>query len=207
MRYTLAAMLALSLAPSPLFAQEPPGVFLRGYGGVTFMSETATVFGGGVGFRLNDHVEILGELGAFTNVLPHSLQRDLDDAARTIGTLFGGPLVIDGKAPGAYGVGLVRVGGMAAPRLRLYVEAGGGTAYGESDITATVGRIDVSTPVVSALGIKESETAPVLVLGGGVTLPVADRVGLDIGYRFMRLFTDEPRINTANLSVGLRFGF
>ena len=207
MRHTFLATLALTLFTAPVLAQEPPRGFVRGYGGVTFMSETASVFGGGVGVRLSDSIEILGEAGAITNFLPHALQRDLDDAARAMGSRFGVPLAIDGRAPGVYGLGAFRIGAMAGTRLRLYAEVGGGVAYGESDIRATAGPADVSGPVTRALGIKESETAPLLLLGGGVTVPISRHIGLDLGYRFMRIFTDDPRINTANLSAGLRFGF
>ena len=197
----------LVTAAAPALAQDVPRAVVRGFGGVTFMSETATVFGAGMGVRLNDHVEVFGELGRLTNILPHALQRDLDDAARAIGSYFGGPLTIDGKAPGFYGLGGIRVSRAAGPRLRVYAEAGAGTARGTSDITAHAGTANVSREVVRALTIKESETAPLFTAGGGVTVPIAANLGLDIGYRFMRIFTDDPRINTANMSAGLRWGF
>lgn len=209
MKRTIGALLVLSVAVSapPVVAQEVPRGSLRAFGGVTFMSETATVFGGGIGFRLTDHLEVVGDAGRLTNILPHDLQRDLDGAARAIGVAFGAPLTIDGKAPGAYGLGAVRLGAFAGQGLHIYAEAGGGVATGHSDITAHAGRTDVSNEVVRALGIKDSETAPLLVLGGGATVPLGPRLGLDVGYRYMRIFTDEPRINTASLAAGIRWLF
>jgi hypothetical protein len=69
----------------PAFAQSTPPAFVRGFGGLTFMSEPAEVFGVGVGFRIHPNVDAIGELGRLTNVLPRELQRDLDDAAHAIG--------------------------------------------------------------------------------------------------------------------------
>jgi hypothetical protein len=207
MKLAPGVLILVVAASTSALAQEAPRGVVRGFGGVTFMSETATVFGAGVGIRLNDHVEVFGELGRLTNVLPHALQRDLDDAARAIGTYFGGPLSIDGRAPGVYGLGGVRVSRAAGRRLRVYAEAGAGTTHGTSDITAHAGTANVSREVVRALTIKDSETAPLFTAGGGVTVPIAAHFGLDVGYRFMRIFTDDPRINTANMSAGLRWGF
>ena len=207
MKRTFGALLALSISVTPASAQEVPRGSLRAFGGVTFMSETATVFGGGIGVRLTDHLEIVGDVGRLTNILPHDLQRDLDDAARAIGGAFGGTLAIDGKAPGVYGLGALRVGAFAGRGVLVYAEAGGGVAKGYSDITAYAGRTDVSNEIARALGIKESETAPLLVIGGGATVPLAARLGLDVGYRYMRIYTDEPRINTASMSVGVRWLF
>ena len=207
MKLAVGVFMLVAATAAPALAQNAPRGVVRGFGGVTFMSETATVFGAGMGVRLNDHVEIFGEAGRLTNILPHALQRDLDDAARAIGRYFGGPLSIDGKAPGVYGLGGIRVSRAAGPRLRVYAEAGGGTAHGTSDITAYAGATNVSREVVRALTIKPSETAPLFTVGGGVTVPITAHFGLDIGYRFMRIFTDDPRINTANMSAGLRWGF
>jgi hypothetical protein len=206
MRALAGALLVVTTIAAPAAAQERT-VHVRAFGGVTFMSETATVYGAGVGFRPGGPVEIVGEMGRMTNVLPHRLQRDLDDAARAIGSLFGGPLRIDGRAPAIYGLGAVRVGRLTASGLRLYAEAGAGATRGTSDIRAVAGSLNVSREIVTALGIKRSETAPLITLGGGLSVPVHGTIAVDLGYRFMRIFTDEPRISTANMSAALRWGF
>lgn len=205
MRKTLGTIVVLLLA-APVAAQDAPRGSLRAFAGVTFMSETASVFGGGAGFRFTDYLEVVGDVGRLTNILPHDLQRDLDDAARAFGTMFGGPLVIDGKAPGGYALGAVRFGAVAGRRMRLYGEAGAGTAHGVSHISAHAGATNVSREVVRALGIKKSETAPLMVVGGGATVPLTGRLGVDVGYRFMRMFFDDDlRINTASMSAGIRW--
>jgi hypothetical protein len=179
---------------------------VRGFGGMTFMSETAGIIGMSVGVQVHPRVEIFAEGGRLTNVLPHHLQRDLDEAARDFGTYFGGPLRIDGRAPAVYTFGAVRVSHQASPRARLYVDAGAGAARGWSDIRAFSGTVNVSAAVVSAIGIKKSEDAGLLTFGGGMIVTVTDRLGMELGYRFLRIFTD-PRISTANMSAGLRWGF
>jgi hypothetical protein len=174
---------------------------------MTFMTETAGIVGGSAGVRLTEHVDVFGELGGLTNILPRSLQEDLDAAARAMGTFFGGPLTIDGKAPGFYGLGGMRITHAAGPRMSLFAEGGAGVAHGVSDITATAGSTDVSREVTAALGIKHSETRLLLAVGGGVTLPLTDRLALDLGYRYMCIFTDDPRINTGTMSAGVQWEF
>jgi opacity protein-like surface antigen len=197
----------LLLAASPAAAQADSRGFVRGAGGVTFVTETAVVLGGAVGFRVHDRVQVFGEAGRLTNVLPRHLQRDLDEAARMLGSTFGGPLSIDGRAPGVYGIAGVRIEAPATGRAALFGEAGVGAARGTSDIRARAGSVDVSESVVRALSIKESESAPAVAFGGGIAVPVTRRLGVDIGYRFMRIFIDDPRINFSDVHVALRWGF
>ena len=46
-----------------------------------------------------------------------------------------------------------------------------------------------------------------LAVGGGVSVPLSAHLALDLGYRYMRIFTDDPRINTGTMSAGIRWGF
>jgi opacity protein-like surface antigen len=205
-RALIVAVLSLGVTATAA-AQESVRFSGRGFGGITFMTETSTLAGAGVAVRVHRDVEIVGELGRMSNVLPHKLQRDLDDAARSIGSLFGGRLTIDGKAPAVYGLATLRFSRAASSRMRVYAEAGGGSVRGRSDITAVAGSQNVSREVVASLGIKKSEVAGLVALGGGITLPLTGDLGLDLGYRFIRIFTDDPRINTANMTAGVRWGF
>lgn len=204
---TVAILVVLVGTAGPAFAQSTPAAFVRGFGGLTFMSEPAQVFGAGVGFRIHPNVDVIGELGRLTNVLPRELQRDLDDAAHAIGTLYGGPLAIDGKAPGVYGFGGLRVGRRIPSRATVFAEVGAGIARGTSDISARAGTTDVSRQVVAALGIDDSETRGLVAVGGGVAIPLTGHLAVDFSYRYMRIFTDDPRINTATMALGLRWGF
>lgn len=207
MKLTCSALLVGICVSATASAQPAPRVFVAGTGGVTFVTETAEVWSASVGVPVHDRVQVIGEVGRLTNVLPRKLQGDLDEAARSFGSYFGGPLTIDGEAPGVYGLATLRLIGPNVQRATLFVDAGGGIAYGKSDITARAGGSDVTEPVLVALHMPKSETRPVLALGGGVGFPVSGRVGVDIGYRYMRIFTEDPRINTAAAYATLRFGF
>jgi opacity protein-like surface antigen len=206
MRIAAGLLLVLTGLAATAEAQPMQGT-VRGFGGVTFMSETAGIVGMSVGVQVRPRLEIFAEGGRLTNVLPHSLQRDLDDVARSFGNYYGAPLRIDGRAPAVYGLAGVRLSHQVGTRARIYIDAGAGSARGTSDISARAGGRDVSTSVVAALGIKKSETGGLIAAGGGFMVEVTRRLGFEMGYRFMRIFTDDPRINTANMSAGLRWGF
>jgi hypothetical protein len=203
----LSSFICLGVRVSPAFAQAGDRGFVRGLASITFVTETGGVFAGGVGVSVHPHVQIVAEVGGFTNVLPKHLQRDLDDAARALEGVFGTPLVIDGQAPGGYGFGGFRLNAPARGRLAPFAEIGGGVAHGRSDITATVGGIDVSEVVTDALGVKESETAGLFGIGGGVGIGLGPTSAIDLGYRYMRIFTDDPRINVSMAFAAFRWRF
>ena len=207
MKQILTVLILLTAGASPVLAQTAPSASLRGFAGVSFMSETGGALGGGLGVRLGDHFEVIGEFGRLTNMLPRQIQRDLDEAARTMRPFYGDGLTIDGRAPAVYGFGGVRASRRAGTRLTLFADAGAGMARGTSDIRAHAGGRDVSADVRSALRIKEAETRALIALGGGVVVPLRDRLGLELGYRYMRVFTDDPRINTGTMSAAVRWGF
>jgi opacity protein-like surface antigen len=206
MRASIATLFVL-LAAAPAAAQAPSSGYVRGFGGVSFMSETGGVFGGTVGLRVTPHVDVIGDVGRVTNILPRTIQRDLDAAASELGSYFGSPVTIDGKAPCVYGFGGVRLRRVSAQRVALFVEAGAGVARGTASIAAETGGVNVSREVVALLRVKHSETQPLFAIGGGVQVPLNSRLSLDLGYRFMRIFTDDPRIDTATMTAGFAWGF
>jgi hypothetical protein len=120
-RIVITALISILWA-TPALAQNDPRTFVRGCGGMTFMTETAGIFGGSVGVRLTKQVDVFGELGGLTNILPRSLQEELDAAARAMGPFFSGPLTIDGRAPGIYGLGGMRITHAAGSRMSLFAE-------------------------------------------------------------------------------------
>ena len=207
MRFATAAIVLVVATAVPAFGQTASPGFVRGFGGVTFMSETGGVFGLGVGVRLTPHLDLIGDAGRITNMMPDGIQRDLDAAARMMGAFYGVPLTIDGRAPGVYAFGGLRANWAIGGRTNLYVEGGAGGARGTSDIRARAGGTDVSSEVTAALDIKHSESQPLVALGAGLSVPVTGKLAIEFGYRFMRIFTDDPRIDTGSMSAGLRWGF
>ena len=197
----LVTALLLALSAAPALAQ--PTGFVRGLGGVSFVSEPGAMFGGTVGIRVTDSIHAIGDVGRMTNILPRSIQRDLDIAARQFGNFFGAPLTIDLKAPGLYVSGGLRLSRAVASRIDVFAEGGAGVARGTSDIRARAGGADVSQQVTAMLRLQHSVTRPLIAVGGGVWIPLTGRFRVDVGYRFLRIFTDDPRINTASMTAGL----
>jgi hypothetical protein len=192
---------------APLSALAQPAGFVRGFGGVSFLTEPGAAFGATLGLRINDGIDIVGDFGRLTNILPRRIQRDLDAAAQQFGSFFGAPVSIDLKAPGLYAFGGLRVTRAAGAHMRVYLEGGGGVARGTSRIEARAGAVDVSDEVIAILRLKPSETRPLVALGVGVSVPIATRVTADVGYRFLRILTDDPRINTGTMTAGVAWGF
>ena len=50
-------------------------------------------------------------------------------------------------------------------------------------------------------------TKPLLVLGAGINLRAGARWSVDAGYRFYRLFSDDPRISVNSAYGALKFHF
>lgn len=206
-RFITAAVLILASGVAPANAQPAPGGFVRGFGGVSFLSETGGVFGLSAGAHVTRSIDVFGDVGRITNMLPRKIQRDVDAAARQFGNFYGAPVAIDLEAPGVYGLGGVRVGHTTAQRFKVFVEAGGGAARGTSEISAIAGGVNVSSQVTAALNLKESVTEPLVMVGGGIGIPLGSRLTLDLGYRFMRIFTEDPRIDTASMTAGVNWSF
>ncbi len=97
-------MLALS---SSAFAQSERG-FVRGLGGVSFGTETSSVFGAGAGFNVGPNIQITFEVGRFQNVLPREIKDQLDLLASLLTAEFGLPVTIDVKLPAVYGTAGLR---------------------------------------------------------------------------------------------------
>jgi opacity protein-like surface antigen len=201
---------AQAMAATPAAAQSAdPRGFVRAMSGLTFVTETSGMVSGGAAVNLTRRVAIVGEVGRLTNVLPKSLQDDLDDAAPLLEPQFGRPLRIDGGARAVYGLAGVRLTGRASGRATPFVEAMAGAARGTSVIHATTPGSDVSSSVERALGMPRSETHPMFTVGGGVSIAAGRRAAVEIGYRYARiqLGADDPKINTSALNGAIRVGF
>ena len=50
-------------------------------------------------------------------------------------------------------------------------------------------------------------TKALITLGGGATVPLWRRLGIDLQYRFGRIFAEDQAINTNRIGVGLMVSF
>ena len=206
-RITALAVLTLVLTAHSVLAQPADSRgFVRGLGGITFVSETGGLVAGGAGVNVARHVDLIGEVGHFSNFLPKKVQTEFDAAANGFGGTFGRPLTIDAKARGWYGMGGLRIAGRSG-RVTPFAEAMFGRARASSVINATGNGTDVSASVERALGLPRTETHSMFALGGGLGIDVGRHAAFEFGYRYSRVQTDDPRINTGLVHGGLSIRF
>lgn len=191
------AALLIAVA-SPAAAQTPSRISVHGLGGTTFITETSSTFGGGVTIAVHKHVQLLGEAGRLTNLMPKDSQRDLDAAVPQFGTQVGSGLSIDGQLGGVYGVAGFRFVGSTAHRTATFAEVAVGGVRVATSIRATSSSGDVSATVASLLGLPGPDVHPVMLLGAGAAIDVHTRVVVDIGYRYLRVWVNDPRLDRIN---------
>ena len=192
---------ALALVPASAFAQGTPW-FVGGLGGITFNTESNAAFGAQFGVQVRPNLFVIGEVGQMRNVMPTEFS-DFFDELRSD---FDVPLTLDVRIPTTYAFGGVRY---VQPRQTVspFVEAGVG-----------FGRVSLKIDRAEAFGIDfkqeledELDAADfasnefLLALGGGVHARFRESVGLDVGYRYTRIATDDPAINVSMIYAAIKF--
>lgn len=201
----LAVVLSVSLTLPAVTSAQDRG-FVGALGGVTFVTETSSIFGAQTGGRIGPSMVIFGEIGRMQNVLPEDLQDDLDLAADFLALELGTAIRIDARVPAFYGLAGVRWTTNA--RLAPFVEGAGGFARLSLDLDAQVDGLDVSSLIEEALEDEDTEaTKFLLAIGGGINARLSNRLRLDMGYRFNRIFTDDPAINTSQVYAAMKSWF
>jgi len=152
-------------------------------------------FGGGVAFEVVPGVQLLGEFGRLSNVMPPFIDAGLAFTR------------IDLKASAFYGEGGVRL--LPAPRSAVtpYVEATAGVAH--LDIGANGLGSTTDALVRAALNLVDTRD-PLIGAGGGILVQTGP-LRVDVGYRYKRIMANSAV--TSLLSVGqqlqshqIRFG-
>jgi opacity protein-like surface antigen len=199
MRLMTIAAAAISLAvalPSPASAQSGQ---LQGFGGLTFGDVTSSsTFGGSIAVPLSDNLQIVGEAGRMTNLLPSLFESVLDFTP------------LDFGVSAWYGEGGVRLIGSSRRAVRPYAEATAGIARLR---TGFDGAGPADPFVDAALGFL-ARTEPLLGLGGGVILQ-GGPVFLDLGYRYKKILASDSlqsaltggdfSVNQIRIGAGVRF--
>jgi opacity protein-like surface antigen len=194
--------------PAPAPAPAPaPKLYLDGLGGLTFSHEAGGVFGGGVAVVLSKHVQVLGEVGRLTNVLPKSTAATLDTIAEAKVANGDTMFVFSAKMPGYYGLGGVRITAAKARNgLTPFAEGGLGVAHLRSDITANSAGVDMTDDFRAAVGLVPTQTKAMFTVGGGLSVTAGKRSAVDVGYRYGRILADAAAIPTNRLYLALRIG-
>ena len=194
-----AIVVATLLVSSAASAQEPRAS-VQGFGGVGVGSFTTvnTNFGGVVSGDLTPNIQLIGEVGRLSNILPSTTQ-----------TLFDlSPVGFSASA--FYAQGGVRLT-TGSGSLRPYAEASGGIAR----LTPHVTGLDGLPGVFTNAGLAFlNTTAPIGTVGAGVTLHAGNFVA-DAGYRYHQVFSDNwiealalggnLRTNEVRFGVGVKY--
>jgi hypothetical protein len=190
-------MAAALVFPAAALAQNHQ---VQGFGGVTFGDVTvSSTFGGSIAVPLSDNMQIIGEGGHMTNLLPS-----------LVGTVVRfTPLALNVSA--WYGDGGVRVIGSSRHAIRPYAEATAGfarlrTGYHEFASAAE--------PFVDAALSFLDTTKPLVGIGSGIIVQ-GGPVILDLGYRYNKIFAGDSlqglivggdvSVNQVRIGLGVRF--
>jgi hypothetical protein len=198
----MAALAIVMLTAASASAQDRG--YVHGTGGVTFMSEVSSVFGGEAGFHVSRNLIVFGQAGRMLNVLPRDVQEDIDDAVQVLESFTGRPWQFEAAVRATYAGGGVRYALPLGTRIRPYVAGSIGIVnYAGSLRERELG--DVLDQAVS-LGVVESDEVEgneiAYEVGGGVLIP-RGRLQFDAGYRLMNV----RGVNISRLvaAAGVRF--
>ena len=195
-----AAILVATLLVSAAASAQETRTSVQGFGGVGLGSFTTvnTNFGGVISGDLTPNVQLIGEVGRLSNILPTMTQ-----------TLFDlSPVGLSASA--FYAQGGIRLT-TSSGSLRPYAEASGGIAR----LTPHVTGLDGLPGAFTNAGLAFlNNTAPIATLGGGVTLHAGNFIA-DAGYRYHQVFSDSWMsalalgdhlgTNEVRFGIGVRF--
>lgn len=207
---TAAAVVVSIAVTSPASAQS--STYAAGLGGVTFGTVGSTAVGARLGVPVGGGgTFVIFEIGRMMNVMP----QDVADTVELLEDLAeletGEDVSLEVSVPATYGFAGLRWSPVTAGsgrRIAPFVE--GGFGFGRISLNideAEVGGIDVSPIIRDELGDQTSDTEALLALGGGVRVPFHPRASVDIGYRYSRIFTDDPTINSSMVYGAINYAF
>jgi hypothetical protein len=170
-----AILIATLFATSAASAQEPRAS-VEGFGGVGVGSFTtpSTNFGGVITGSLTPNIQLIGEVGRLSNILPSMTQLMFEVS----------PVGLSASA--FYAEGGVRLTG-GSSGLRPYAEASAGIARLQPHVTGLPS--GVPGAIANAALAFLNQTAPIGTVGAGVTLHAGNFVA-DVGYRYHQVFSD-----------------
>jgi opacity protein-like surface antigen len=205
----LGVMLSLVMAV-PASAQDRG--FLRAVVGATVGTETGAAFGGTVGFKISPRATILVEGGGLTNVLPKKVTDQVDVAAAVVANLQGGKASSSAKATATYGLFGVRINAGALSRAMSFFEIGAGVGHVKSTVHAVIRgseslQGDISSKVITPFTSNTPETKLMMAVGYGIVLGVTKSTAVEMGYRYLHIFTESISINTSKVFGAVKFGF
>lgn len=213
MRRTAIMVMVLSVVGGSAFAQplQNPATnrgYVQALGGVTFGTEPSQIFGGGAGLSVGRGISVVFEGGRMGDVVPKSVQRDVDNELRTFSAEFGVPISATIKSPATYFAIGFRFTAPTRGRIAPYAAFTVGSAKLAPELSFSVD----GTPMRLAdedfveTGLTFDRQA-LIGVGGGVEISASRRLGVEFGYQYNRIFTKDPAINTHRAVTGVNVKF
>lgn len=178
--FTAALCLAVLAVASSAAAQ----VHLQLNGGATRAARTDSFVSGELGARLK-FVEIDVEAGRMNDVLPDGIIAELDRLQRARGLA----VQLRPSLPASYVLGSIKLISPAGG-VKPFVSAGYGLARVEPRVDVNVPSLPIAD--VFGIAVAKKENDPMVTFGAGLRITAApdERVHVDIGYRYVRIFSD-----------------
>ena len=213
MKRVLLGICALTVLAIPGQAQAQEGTYVRAFFGATFGNQGGGAVGGGVGIKATSKVQITGEFGLLSNVIPKSVADAVDQeaAVQADKIAVGGKASSDSSAKAQYGLVGFRSTIRHISNGTFFIEVGAGVAHVTSKITAewrnltAQGRLEGL--VTTSFTNGTPETKPMAALGGGLALPLGKSSAIEMAYRFATIMTTGTKINTSKVYGAVRVGF
>ncbi len=209
-RSLVIAAFAVALFPAVAQAQQRSPfdrLFVGAFGGLTATgAATDAAVAGRAGVTITRHLVVFGEGGRMQNVLPPNRTIGMEKAVAGVYLKAPDtPVSVEAAYPTNYGLGGARflVGS-------FFLEGGFGAASVHTRLDkVVVNGTDSTTAYLSSLSTGPdlgSQTVSLLAFGGGLNKSLAGPVSLDLGYRYTRINTFAPAVNSNMAYVGLSLG-
>ena len=209
----------LAIVSTPAFAQQAPRptqlprqrAYVAAVTGASFGPETAAMFAGEYGERINRNTQAYINISYHENLMDSSISDDLSALNAGLTNLTGVTWNMQGRDRGVAMVAGARYL-IGDGRIRPYLNGGAGIInIRRSIIDTRVG--DVTSAVLNEFGIGElsltsqAVTRPLVEGGAGVAVSAGRATYIDVGYRFRRAFQGSEPLDFGQFAaaVGVRF--
>ena len=217
MRSCLALAVGMLALARVAGAQTPPAAadadkgYVEAVAQSAFGNVTSQSYGVEGGFVIKPTILVFGEVGHVGNVATASMSTA---AAQIAGFLSQTQSNVGFTVtePVSFAVGGIKYVVPTSGKIRPYVLGGFGVATVNQNAKFTINGSDVTSTLTQygvQLGtdLSGSFTKPMLVIGGGATYPVWQRMILDFQFRYGRIFAEDEGINVGRVGVGIGIRF
>jgi hypothetical protein len=206
---------ALLLVPQLAHAQDQAKVFVRPMVAATVGAGPGAVFGATFVIKankINQKAQLLAEFGRMQNIMPSSVADQVDTTAAKVADSRGGKGSSRATASANYGMGGFRYRLRDVNEAQTFFEFGVGAANVRSHVSAQIRgsetlQGDISNLVSTPFTSTGPQTKPLAAIGGGMILGVNHRMAVEMGYRYVRVFTKSPAIGLSKIFGGVQLGF